>query len=453
MKPDTRTVIAASIISVVAFGLLGAVFFEAATSMGVVHKHNLLLSALETISATHDAPDDLRADMTGHQILTTGGLAAAIIGDDGMVEFLGGGDARAQLLYVANHIRDNPRLEPHQVSLDVEGVNYVWASLDAPDLGGRLVLINETPPSAMPDISKLLVVPVVISILIVAWLFVWFILIARQVIRAKERNSDLELELVRQEEASRITAAFLANMSHELRTPLNAIIGFAEMMRQEIFGPLGNARYRDYANDIAKSGGHLVNMVGNILDISKIESGEETLEEEKFSLPEAARECLRIIDWETVGKDHTLQLELSSDSYLLFADRGKVRQVLINLITNARKFTPKGGTITVRSEVLDDGRLTLEVEDTGKGIAPEDIELVMRPFGRAQSEPGHSKDGTGLGLPLSRSLVHLHGGTFDLWSMVGVGTTVRMVFPGERTVTRRPKIVHDTGAEKERSVA
>ena len=233
--------------------------------------------------------------------------------------------------------------------------------------------------------------------------------------------------------ANRTKSEFLANMSHELRTPLNAVIGFSELILSEMLGPLGNDRYREYIHDIRQSGTHLLGLINDILDLSKIEAGKVELEEETFDPAEAIAATLRIIRERAQQRHIALAAPRIEPSTKLRADERKVKQILLNLLSNAVKFTPEGGSVTVSGEWRSDG-LVIAVSDTGIGIAPEDVPLALEPFRQISSAHNRSYEGTGLGLPLTKRLVELHGGTLEIDSAVGRGTTVRVQFPPQRLV-------------------
>jgi len=230
--------------------------------------------------------------------------------------------------------------------------------------------------------------------------------------------------------ASRAKSAFLANMSHELRTPLNAVIGFSEVMMREVFGPLGLPRYKDYARDIHRSGTHLLDLINDILDMAKIEVGKRELQLEAVDLRTEIVETMRLVQWRVGEGSVGLVTELDDAPPAFRVDRRAVRQILLNLVGNAVKFTPAGGTVTVACRRRPGG-LALIVADTGVGIAPEHVAQLGTPFFQAHSVNIAGKEGTGLGLALTKSLVELHGGRLLIDSALGAGTTVTAVFPLE----------------------
>ncbi|MFQ5786207.1 MAG: sensor histidine kinase, partial [Alphaproteobacteria bacterium] len=228
----------------------------------------------------------------------------------------------------------------------------------------------------------------------------------------------------------------LANMSHELRTPLNAIIGFSEMIRDGVFGPLGDPKYKEYAVDINASGAHLLEIINDILDLSKIEAGKLKIEETIVDVPRVVQGCFTLIKDRAASGGITLSQRLAPDLPALRADERKLKQILINLLSNAIKFTPAGGSVVLHAELNERGEFSIGVADTGIGIAAEDIPKVMSSFGQADGSLNRKYEGTGLGLPLTKALVELHGGTFELESKVGVGSTMTARFPQERIVMR-----------------
>jgi signal transduction histidine kinase len=236
------------------------------------------------------------------------------------------------------------------------------------------------------------------------------------------------------EAANQAKTEFLANMSHELRTPLNAVIGFSEVMRTEALGPIGSSQYHEYAKDINTSGRHLLSLINDLLDMSKVEAGKEELIEEAGTLESAVAHALRLLSDRIDTKEIATDLQIDQDMPLLWADQRKIKQILTNLLSNATKFTPRGGTITVKGWCRSDSGFVVQVADSGIGIAPEDIPKALSKFGQIDSNLSRDYDGTGLGLPLAKSHVELHGGSFDLQSEKGVGTTVTLRFPASRIV-------------------
>ena len=239
-----------------------------------------------------------------------------------------------------------------------------------------------------------------------------------------------------QAEAANIAKSrFLATMSHELRTPLNAILGFSEVMHTELMGPLNNAAYKDYAGSIHDSGTHLLNLINEILDLSRIEAGKYELTEEPVQLSEIVADCWRLLKLRADGKSQTVTFEIKANTPTVRADARATRQICLNLMSNALKFTPRGGRILISVATLPDGSQTLAVKDNGPGIPPSEIHKVMQPFGQGSLAQQTAEGGTGLGLPIVKGLIELHGGTFELTSELRKGTTATVRFPAQRVIT------------------
>ncbi|ESX83785.1 PAS domain-containing sensor histidine kinase [Mesorhizobium sp. LSHC412B00] len=248
--------------------------------------------------------------------------------------------------------------------------------------------------------------------------------------RAKELvelNREYMKETERAEAANRAKSEFLANMSHELRTPLNAIIGFSELMEQGLFGPLGSPRYEEYANDINGSGKYLLGVINDILDMSKIEAGQFSVDREEIDLCPLIRETVRVISLQAAEKSITVETRIA-DTMTLFADRRAIKQIAINLLSNAVKFTGQGGHISVRARNTS-GALVLTIEDNGCGIPKEALSKLGRPFEQVQNQFSKNHAGSGLGLAISRSLAELQGGALKIRSTEGVGTIVSVRIP------------------------
>jgi two-component system cell cycle sensor histidine kinase PleC len=235
----------------------------------------------------------------------------------------------------------------------------------------------------------------------------------------------------RAEEANATKSKFLANMSHELRTPLNAIIGFSEIMESGMFGALGSEKYREYCHDILTSGHYLLEVINDILDMSKIEAGRMKLDMEPLDLSRTLAESLRVVSGRAQDKSLVLDADIEQ-SIPVVADRRATKQILVNLLSNAVKFTPEGGKIVVRSHVLDD-RIVFLIADSGIGISPQSLQRLGRPFEQVESQLTKTYHGSGLGLAIARSLAHLHGGSMKLRSRLGSGTVVRVSLPRRST--------------------
>ena len=257
--------------------------------------------------------------------------------------------------------------------------------------------------------------------------------ISEDITDRKRIEKELAISLEETERASRGKSEFLANMSHELRSPLNSIIGFAQIMRDGYFGAL-DKRYTEYLTDIYSSASHLLELINEILDISRIEAGELSLDEAEFDMALPVEEAIRLTAVHTDAKDQILVNDVTPDLVQIKADTRQIRQILINLLSNAVRFTPEGGTITVSCEKTDPGGVALRVTDTGIGIAARDIPKVLEPFGQVRHDSLRAHGGTGLGLTLSKHLIEMHGGTLEIESAPGEGTIVIVTLPRERVL-------------------
>ncbi len=236
----------------------------------------------------------------------------------------------------------------------------------------------------------------------------------------------------RAEAANKAKSRFLATMSHELRTPLNAIMGFSEVMGKELLGPIGSDTYREYAQNIYSSGDHLLCIINEILDLSRIEAGRYDLHEETVSLTDIAEECERLVKIKADAKALQIVEDFAPDLPHVWADPRAMRQICLNLLSNALKFTPKGGRITLTVGHTLDGGQFMTVSDTGPGIPKEEIPRVLQAFGQGSLAHETAEGGTGLGLPIVQNLIHLQGGTFDLKSELRKGTEVTVTLPRQR---------------------
>jgi PAS domain S-box-containing protein len=254
-------------------------------------------------------------------------------------------------------------------------------------------------------------------------------------IRAEQRLVEAKVDA---EAASRTKSEFLAVVSHELRTPLNAIIGFSEVINCEILGPIGKAKYREYAGDIFAAGRHLLDLINNILDMSKIEARRMELSEEMVDLRSLAASCVKIVERQAAERRIALLTRIPEDLPLLHGDEMRVKQILLNLLSNAVKFTLSEGSVTLGARRTPEGRLEIIVADTGIGMTEAEIAVALEPFRQIESAHIRKHEGTGLGLPLVKAFVEMHGGTLELRSGRGEGTTVLVTMPAERVAAALP---------------
>jgi signal transduction histidine kinase len=274
------------------------------------------------------------------------------------------------------------------------------------------------------------------GLLVAATLAVVFLLLMftvwradRQIQREHAHNLELTKSIARAESASRAKSEFLANMSHELRTPLNAVIGFSEVLRTEMLGPLGNERYRGYADDIHNSGTHLLGIINDVLDLAKVEAGKMTVSLQTTQLADLIRDVTKLMH--TRAEQRGVQLKaVIPETVGIVTDPHKLRQILINLLSNAIKFTPHGGAVALATQRADAGaKIVISVSDTGIGMRAEDIPIALAAFGQVDSSLARQFEGTGLGLPLTKRFAELLGGDIEIESAPGEGTTVRVILP------------------------
>jgi len=239
----------------------------------------------------------------------------------------------------------------------------------------------------------------------------------------------------RAEAANVAKSRFLAQMSHELRTPLNAILGFSEVMKSEIFGAHAVAVYKEYSSDIHNSGVHLLNLINEILDLSRIEAGRYELNEEAVSLVHVVADCHHLLKLRASNRGITIHEVFEQDMPRIWGDQRAIRQIVLNLLSNSIKFTPQGGEIWLKAGWTASGGQYLSVKDTGSGIAEDEIPVVLASFGQGSNSIKSAEQGAGLGLPIAKSLIDMHGGTFTLKSKLRIGTEVIITFPPERVMS------------------
>ncbi|MGE0116421.1 MAG: ATP-binding protein [Dongiaceae bacterium] len=357
--------------------------------------------------------------------------------------------SRSLLLF--GHSLDPAAIAAIGEDLGIEGLALVPAAVAGERTGFPLTTIDGSPIAALawtPErpgfaMVRQMAVPVGASLLglaLLSALALWQIGLVDRARRENQHNIEViaaknrELTVARDEAeyANRAKSQFLAVMSHELRTPLNAIIGFSEMMQKEVFGPLGDGRYKRYAQDIHASGGHLLSIINDILDLSKIEAGRSELDEEEIDLAQMIVSIRRIMQERATAAGIAFVCGSGGGLPRVLADRRALMQILLNLLSNAVKFTPKGGRVELRMDLDPDRALRMIVSDTGIGMDPADIPHAMAAFGQVDGSWSRKYDGAGLGLPISRALTQLHGGTLELASKPGGGTTVTVRLPPER---------------------
>ena len=249
----------------------------------------------------------------------------------------------------------------------------------------------------------------------------------------KAAETAMREAMLRTEIANRAKGELLANMSHELRTPLNAIIGFSSMMNEGVYGPIENPQYDEYSKIINSSACHLLDIINDILDVSAIEAGKLSLNEETFAVDEVITSTLMLIEQRALEGGVLVSSDITTDAPYLFADARRFKQIVLNLVSNAVKFTLKDGKVQVDYSINENGCPTLCVTDTGIGMDADGVALALTQFGQADSGHTRKYEGTGLGLPLTLGLVEMHGGTMDVQSAKGLGTSITVVLPKERS--------------------
>ena len=254
----------------------------------------------------------------------------------------------------------------------------------------------------------------------------------------------------RAEEANLAKSRFLASMSHELRTPLNAILGFSEVMSSEVLGPLSNPTYKEYAGDIHRSGQHLLNLINEILDLSRIEAGRYELSEESLSLLEIAEDCIGMVQLRARSKNITIKQQFEPDLPQVWADEKSMRQVVLNLLSNAVKFTTQGGEVTVKVGWTAGGGQYVTIKDNGPGIAEEEIPVVLSAFGQGSIAIKSAEQGTGLGLPIVQAILAKHDGQFILRSKLREGTEAIAILPATRVLQSLPAVADAQAIEPRR---
>ncbi|HFB98061.1 MAG TPA: HAMP domain-containing histidine kinase, partial [Bryobacterales bacterium] len=260
-----------------------------------------------------------------------------------------------------------------------------------------------------------------------------YCVVVRDITQWKKTETELRQAKEKAERSSAQKSEFLASISHELRTPLNAILGFSEVMRQQRFGEMGNEKYLGYANDIHESGEHLLSLINDLLDLSKIEAGKFELDFTAVDLGSVVEECLNLMQEEAAKARVILRRSVPANLPKVVADARSMKQVFLNLLSNAVKFTEPGGQVMVSLKINDAGELTARVRDTGVGMSGQELQRALKPFERITRE-GAEKPGTGLGLPLTKALVEANRARFSIKSEPGKGTTATITFPTPRVL-------------------
>jgi signal transduction histidine kinase len=390
-----------------------------ASMQEVVQRYDILYGRLDLLETGH-ANLTYQSDPRIRELLLH--VNTVIRGWDKLVAAYAAGDREAGLRIAEEARAMDPTLSAFTAAINLIGAKRVD---DARERMARLY-------------AALIAAVVVICLLVFGFAFA----LLRQLKMTEKahldlRNMTVDLEQARREaeEASRAKSTFLATMSHELRTPLNAILGFADIMRQGLFGPVGSQRYLDYLDGIVKSGQHLLSLINDVLDMSRIEAGRIELRETNLDIGLAIDQALSLVAVTAEGKGVTLQHSVPPGLPQLRADERLLRQILLNLLSNAIKFTPEGGHVEVAAATLTDGGVAIRVRDTGIGMSDAQLRRIFEPFSHGDSLRARETGGSGLGLPITRRLVELHGGQIHISSRKSLGTTATLVFPVARAVT------------------
>lgn len=271
--------------------------------------------------------------------------------------------------------------------------------------------------------------------LILSFSVLFILMLVGALVMQRRHNRALVQSRQQAEQANKAKSEFLANMSHELRTPLNAILGFSEIMTHKIFGDLGARQYNDYALHINQSGKHLLDIINDILDLSKVEAGQVQLNEEFLDIGLLIADTNALVQNRASENGISIEVSIAPSARYVYADWRLLKQILLNLLSNAVKFTGQGGRISISTEMAPSGGLILKVTDDGVGMSQHELSLALTPFGQAGTTLTRSHEGTGLGLPLANTLMELHGGALIVQSEKGEGTTAMMCFPADRLMS------------------
>ena len=398
-------------------------YIEAHASVLDDGKAQMLVLSIQDVTDRIEAEDELRKLS---RALEQSASAVVITGKDGTIEYVNSAFCRMTGYSVLEVLGQTPSLirSPHRADEDYselwhtiqEGGQWQGEFLNRAKDGSTFWVSANISPIRRPDGT-----------------ITHYVGVEEDITRLKSVEGELREAIHQAEAANRTKSEFLANMSHELRTPLNAVIGFADILAEERFGGLGNEKYKEYAGDIRQSGHHLLQLINDILDVSRVEAGKLQLHEDLIDVPYLVQSAKSIISERVRAAELTMEIDMESPLPKLLADELRLKQVLLNLLGNAIKFTPPGGDITLSVGLDETKAFVFRVKDSGIGISPEDRDKIFTPFGQADSSLSRNHDGAGLGLPLSQSLVALHGGTISLDSKPGLGATFSVRLPRNRT--------------------
>lgn len=401
--------------------------------------------AMSGTSATPALPPDLmrrwHAVENRHAVLTAGMVGEELLANPNSAALMP--SIAVDMAALASAIGENTAIDPVEITRGIAALQIK---------AHRLAVLTRT-ASALADerardsLAELMDTISSVRIALGVVLGIGVMALFLQQMRLRRLTSELAKAKMQAEAANRAKTDFLAHMSHEFRTPLNAIIGFSDLMRAEIYGPISSPRYKEYIGDIADAGEHLLGLVNTVLDLAKIEAGKTELHPVPVDIPGLLRGCADLIRQPLQTRQLTLEMELPMALPPVLADPQHLRQIVLNLLSNAVKFTLAGGHISLgvkqhdghSSDVSPNGAvrqngIEIWVKDTGIGIAPEDIARALAPFGQVRPGATTAQQGTGLGLPITKSLAELNGGSFEIRSELGRGTKVSIHFPADKLV-------------------
>lgn len=377
---------------------------------------------------------------------------ASLMKDDRVVRIEVSSTAQGEILFSGNEVRRHGETivfsEP--VMRDGVRIGSVRIEVDATHLRENLI-------DQWRNMILVLAVQVMLGLSVAVLVIRVFRRLERQEV-VEEANLQLQEEVKERREAERALiiaktnaeaasqakTRFLASMSHELRTPLNAVIGFSDIIYHQRMGRIGEPRYLEYAKDINNAGSHLLHIIGDILDIARLEGGNAKITEEIIEINEFLESCVRFIGPDSEKKKQSVVVRYAGNLPALRADQRFLKQIVLNLLSNSVKFSPARGQIEILAVVDDDNRIAILVSDTGIGMTKPEIATALAPFGQNDADHTVTQDGVGLGLPIAKALTELHGGIFDVQSVRGEGTTIAVIFPAMRTVDEvKPQAVAD----------
>lgn len=437
MRKLAGTAGAVGLLATLCLTFLGAIAYQSSESLSVMHQQGVLRSLHSELRDDLNQSNDQQAVLSGHPLLSSPEFFAFVMNGKGDITARSwSGDTPAAMSSVHSAAMERPDAENGQKLLTTDQARFVWFDAPLEQEGSRLFIVHECHAVSMAATLGQFVLPIVVGALLVIWISFWATMTARRMIRDRIRQKELEDDLKRQEEINRIRSTFFSNMSHELRTPLNAIVGYSEMLKMGAFGSVGSERNEEYVGTIHSAGIHLTRLVGNILELSNLQSGDGGLSEDRIDIQDLVSDSIGMVSAAAEKLDIKVRTHLPSGMPFLRADPARVKQIMFGLLSNAIAHSEKGGLVEIRARHLGSGSICIRVSDQGAGIGLTDPNELLENYGNLHFDAGRSKSGAGFGLPLCNTVMKLHGGGIRIESKVGAGTTVHLTFPPERTVSR-----------------